>query len=110
MYNQGNITVVFDELGKLGVHITPFHDRLIRMGRSRGIGVWTCIQRPAFISNYILSESEHHFIFKLQLEADRKKVEGIIGEQAQKLNNLEKYHYIYSNSYESPRICKPIKH
>ena len=109
VYHQGNMTLILDEVITLGNHkVNEWHNRLIRLGRSRGIGLWHLIQRPAFVSNYILSESEHFFLFKLQTEIDRRKIKGIIGECAELLNDLPEYHFVYYNHLEEARVCPPV--
>jgi energy-coupling factor transporter ATP-binding protein EcfA2 len=48
--------------------------RLIQQGRQRGIGVWNATQRPSRIPIPILSESEHHFVFRLRHPADLRRM------------------------------------
>lgn len=109
VYYEGNLTLILDEVISLGSHkVNEWHNRLIRLGRSRGIGIWHLIQRPSFVSNYILSESEHFFLFKLQTEQDRKKIKGIIGDCAELLNDLPQYHFVYYNHLEEARACPPV--
>jgi hypothetical protein len=43
-------------------------------GAQRGIGGFAVSQRPRFVPKYLLSESEHVFLFRLLLLADRKCV------------------------------------
>jgi len=109
-YKAGNLTVIFDEIPLMSnKNLQLYHDMILRMGRSKGVGSWHCIQRPAWINRHILSESEHHIVFKLQMRDDRKKIAGIIGEDAEnKINELPPYHYIYKHYRDSWIVCKPI--
>lgn len=97
-YSLGNTLVVADEVPFMRGKLLDFHEKLIRMGRKRNCGIWHCIQRPAWVNSYILSESEHYFVFQLQLESDRKKIEGVIGEPATQANELRDHECIYYNA------------
>ena len=110
VFKKGNVVFVLDEVENLG-EFTYWHEKIIRMGRTRGVGIWHLIQRPCFIpSNYILSETEHFFLFKLSLKSDRKKVEGFIGEKAEELRTIKEYHYLYYDVLtDEPILCQKIK-
>lgn len=109
VFRKGNLIFVLDEVENL--EFTYWHEKIIRMGRTRGVGIFHLIQRPCFIpSNYILSENEHFFLFKLSLKSDRKKVEGFIGERAEELRTIEEFHYLYYNVLDDePKLHKPIR-
>lgn len=51
---------------------------LLTRGRSEGITLIYSSQRPSGISMYALSEAQAFFLFKLQLPADRKRVDSFI--------------------------------
>lgn len=108
-FKKGNVVLCLDEVERL--KFVYWHEKIIRMGRKRGVGIWHLIQRPSFIpSNYILSESDHLILFKLNLKADRNKIAGIIGEKAEELRTLKEFHYLYYNVLDDePTLCKPIK-
>jgi len=110
VYELGNCLVVFDEVSRFAYpRVTEYHDRLIRMGRSRGIGVWHTSQRPSFVDNYVISESEHVISFSLSIEADRDKLRGVMGDEAEKTRTLERYHWLYYSIHEGKaKVCKPI--
>ncbi|MFH1972956.1 MAG: hypothetical protein ABIJ18_05785 [archaeon] len=110
VFSSGNMTLIMDETERL---VTPRvesnHEKIIRMGRSRGIGVIHLVQRPTYLDNYILSEAEFYFVFQLNLESDKKKIKGVIGD-FDALDNIPQYHYMFYDVIENkPRICKPIK-
>lgn len=110
MYSMGNQVVAFDEIMQLADgRLQRGHDKLIRMGASRGIGLFTLVQRPMNMSGYVLSENEHIFSFRLILDGDRKKMAGIIGQElADDIGTLEKYHFVYYNLDEGGAIYPPI--
>ena len=48
--------------------------RLIQQGRQKGIGTWCATQRPSRIPIPVLSESEHHCVFRLRHPADLRRM------------------------------------
>lgn len=81
-YNLGNITIYIDEMAAL---VPPrskppqvIYD-LLQRGRSRNISVWSSTQRPTLIPLEAMSEATHFFIFKLNLEKDRKTISNNAG-------------------------------
>jgi hypothetical protein len=101
IYNTGNIALYVDEVAYIttGSNIEYYHKLLLIMGRSRGIGVITATQRPRHVSNFCISESEHFFIGKLQLEDDIKKISIILPkEYRNQPQTLQKYTWIYTDT------------
>ncbi len=83
-YSVGNVIIYLDEVTAL---IPPrsepeqvFTDIWTR-GRSRNIGAWSTSQRPKSVPLVFMSESEHYFMFRLNLEDDRKRMKEFMGEQ-----------------------------
>ena len=58
--------------------VTGFNACLTR-GRSRGLGMWNLCQRPMLIPNFAISESDHRFVFRLNMPQDRKKLADAMG-------------------------------
>lgn len=109
VFNRGNLTLFFDEISYISLTQEGYFNKILRMGRSRGIGCWLCAQRPSWIDQFILSEAEHYFIFQMQLKADRQKICGVLGEEAEdKINSLKKYHFLYFNYHQGFFQCNPI--
>lgn len=77
-WERGDAIVYADEVTLLipGTRtILPWHRRCIVTGRERDLAVWNGSQRPTEIgSSVIFTETEHFCLFRLQFEADRKKV------------------------------------
>lgn len=110
IFNRNNLTLIFDEIYFICFpKVCEFHGKLIRMGRSKGIGLVHCTQRPNYVDQALLSESNHFFIFRLQLEGDRKKVEGIIGQDlTEPMKELNEYEFLYYNYKEGFKIFEPV--
>jgi hypothetical protein len=71
----------------------------ITRGREKNISVFSSTQRPKKIPQIVLSESEHHYTFALQMRGDRQKIEdttGILEEKQEQLVSVE-HKFIYSN-------------
>lgn len=97
-------------LDETHLKVVPWHRNLIRMGRSKKIGIWHIIQRPTFIDNYVLSESEHFFIFQLQLKSDKDKIAGVVGEEViPAIEDLDQYEFVYYSPKEGMKVFGPIR-
>lgn len=73
-----------------------FLTAVINRGRERGISTLTATQRPSGVPMNLLSESEHWYIFKLNLHQDKQRVEQITGitvEDQFTLNDYEFFHF-----------------
>jgi len=109
VYTKGNCTLVIDEVAR---HSKPakilfWHDTLMRLGRSRNVGIINTTQRPRDIHNNLLSESQIFFVFQLNLSTDKEKLRGVMGDIA--LNALDKFQFIYYNNFtQDVKICEPI--
>lgn len=73
--NAPNLTVI-DEIGSLGINTKPRMglQNLLTRGRSRNAALWICSQRPAWVNNFIFTESKRFYVFYLNDEKDRKRV------------------------------------
>ena len=96
VYLVGNTLLIADEVTFMYGKLLRYHEILIRLGRRRNAAIWHCIQRPSRINPYIISESQHYFVFTLMLKVDRDKLTGVIGETAQDANTLDKFQFIYA--------------
>jgi len=97
IYLTGNIWLIADEIS---YHVdsnkmTAWHKVLMTTGRTRGIGVLNCSQKPQHtVHNIILSETEHYFCFFLLLEGDRAKL-AAIHPDFYNAHLLPEYHFFY---------------
>ena len=112
IFFRGNYTLIIDEVKYCipnAQTITKWYGNILRLGRGRNIGCITLSQRPMNISGDIISESQHIVAFWLSLEGDRKKLRGVVGEDAMRLNKLPEYHFMTYNPREGVRWYYPIK-
>lgn len=108
-FYRGNNTLVLDEIAQHcnGGQIQPHHDIIMRLGRSKGVGIINCTQRPRGVHNNILSQSEHFFIFDLIQDTDRKKMADFCGTEV--MQRAKEYHFYYYNvRMEKPAFCNPL--
>jgi hypothetical protein len=80
-YLRRNTTVVVDEVMQVcpSPTVIPLHYKgILTRGRELNVNVFSLTQRPKTIPLAIMSESVHSFIFKLNLEDDRKRIHEII--------------------------------
>ena len=109
-YMAGNCTLVIDEVARhsTSYEVLEYHDLIMRLGRTRNVGIWNITQRPNVIHNTLISEAEHMIFFQLQLKSDRKKIEGVIGDVAEGLRDLEQYHFLYYDHLNGHKMMKPV--
>jgi len=112
IYITGNIIFILDEIS---YHVNSwkmqaYHTAIMTSGRTRGIGIWNCTQRPREVAhNTIISESEHIIAFKLKLKTDKQKLAESYDEFFYKAGDLEPYHYIYYNTNtDNAILCNPV--
>ncbi len=110
-YLRGNTTLYLDEIAnRTGSNrICPYHDTIMRLGRSKGIGIINCTQRPRGVSNNIISQCNHFFIFKQSMETDLDKLAGICGEKIYEPLKEKHSFWYYCDDMDEPILCRPIK-
>lgn len=112
VFNTGNIALFVDEAADIcsSSTIEQYHKMIMTRGRSRGVGIVNCSQRPRMIHNSLISESEHFFIFRLFLSTDRDKLkQGLPGEVLDQAQSLPSYHYIYADLNDKVVVMPPIQ-
>lgn len=104
IFKRENTILWIDELMSIGtVNSYPFSlGRLYQQGRSKGIGIWACSQRPSGIPSIAPANSSYYFIFNLYLKADRKRMVDSTGMDA--MDELPKGHnfWFYKMGSEEP--------
>jgi DNA helicase HerA-like ATPase len=85
--------------------VIPSLRRAAKVGRSLGVSLVVCSQRPVGVHNDVLAEADHLVAFRLLLEGDRQKVEGIIGEP---LPVLVGHEFVYWSPATRLVRCSPI--
>ena len=83
VYERANTVLYVDEVMSItrGDEMPEFYRASLTRGRELGVAVFSSTQRPMRIPQVILSESEHYYIFSLQLAQDRAKVEQLAGQK-----------------------------
>ena len=61
-----------------GNYIHPALERIIKMGREKGIGHLTINQRPKLVPQILLSESERMYIMRLNNNYDRRRIVDVL--------------------------------
>lgn len=76
IFERGNCILWIDELMSVGtVNRFPKElGRIMQQGRSKGIGVWSCTQRPSGIPSIVPASCSYFFVFDMALPQDRKKL------------------------------------
>lgn len=111
IYEAGNITVYIDEVYGIvppGSRPGPYFTALYTRGRELGIGVWAATQRPTWVPLFVLSEADWLFVFKLQLDEDRRRLAEILGGDV--LRPITDRHgmWIYNVHWDRPRYVKQL--
>lgn len=89
-------TLVLDEADGFNISNAPCFDQLIRYGRNKNIDLITGVRRPAEISRNITAGANKIFIFQTQEPRDVEYFEKtILGERAERLISLVKFHGLY---------------
>jgi hypothetical protein len=68
---------------------------VLNRGRERGVSTLTATQRPASIPMNVLSESEHFYVFKVNLPQDRQRIEALTGLTVEDQADLEDFEFYY---------------
>lgn len=100
IYRRRNTTLYVDEVYSVcrNNKIPFYYNAVLTRGREKKISVLSAVQRPKMIPITILSESEHFYLFRLQIRDDRKRVQEITGVDEARLEGLEKYQFFYANA------------
>lgn len=80
--NAGNCHLYIDEVYGVvdpGSKPTPAFTAVFTRGRSMGIGTSASSQRPMWVPLFVLSESEHFFVFRLSLQEDKNRMAAFMG-------------------------------
>lgn len=111
VFDTKNTVLYIDEAASITSvnHLEYYHKIILTQGRAFNIGMINLAQRPREIHNTLISESEHLFIFSLNLETDIVKIKQSIGDAADDIRFLPEHHMLY---YNIPRnrafIFKPV--
>jgi ABC-type oligopeptide transport system ATPase subunit len=92
VYHRQNTFLYVDEVYAVSYRneIPPHYHSILTRGRERGNGLLSATQRPMLIPTVIMSESENWYIFRLNMEGDRRKIEQSIGLSQEQISTLPK--------------------
>lgn len=110
-YYAGNMTVYVDELTDAVPHGTragPYLTSLYQRGRSLGVGLFACTQRPAWVPLVCLSEAQWLFAFRLRLEVDRRRIAELMGDQVLSPIHDPYGFFVAHQSWSSPRYYRRV--
>lgn len=102
VYHRKNTFLYIDEVYAVSYRneIPPHYHSILTRGRERGNGLLSATQRPMLIPNVIMSESENWYVFRLNMEGDRKKIEQAIGLPQEEIQALPKRVFRYVKADE----------
>lgn len=112
VFESTNTTLYVDEAASVSTptKILYWHKIIMQQGRSYNTGIINTSQRPRDIHNTLISESEHLFIFTLNLETDIMKLRQQIGDAADEIRALPPYHFLYHNITRNKSfVFKPVR-
>ena len=112
IFESRNISLYVDESSIISTpsKILFWHNIILTQGRTYGVGIINTSQRPRIIHNTLISESEHLFIFSLNLDTDVLKIRQQIGEASDDIRLLPEHHVLYHNvRLNRSYIFKPVK-
>jgi energy-coupling factor transporter ATP-binding protein EcfA2 len=98
-FKRGNTIVIVDEAMHIctAAQIGFWYKAILTRGRELNVACWSCTQRPVGVSNFILTEALHWFIFRLNAPDDRKKLKDASGNVAF-LTSPKNHDFIYRNA------------
>jgi len=109
-FAAGDCTIYIDEIYGVvepGRRSKALVSALTR-GREFGVGVWTSTQRPAHLPLFVLSESDHYFIFRLNLEQDRARFAAFAGEEVKTVITDEHGFWYAAAKENRPRYFREL--
>ena len=88
VYQAGNCTLYIDEVYGVvlpGTKPSPGLTGIWTRGRELGVGAYAASQRPVWVPLFILTESEHFFMFRLALAEDKQRMSAFMGPQVEQV-------------------------
>jgi hypothetical protein len=98
-YNKGECTIYSDDLvGIMDRNRYPNSLKLAYMlGRSKNVSCIASVQRPANVPTFVLSESNHFFVFKLVMPQDVKKMRELLHDYNPELIEQNRFSFQYND-------------
>lgn len=111
IYYRKNTVLYVDEVyGVTGPRLIPFHLKaILTRGRERGITAMMATQRPAEIPQFVLSESENYFVFRLQMPQDKRRIRDIKGIPEAAIESLDNYEFLVADQSDYSTRKRKLK-
>lgn len=103
--------IAVDEIYQVNVGINggPGLNGLLTRGRSKGMTVISCSQRPAWMSKFVITESQLFIIYRLNNPEDYEKIRKM-GIPFPKNKELDKYYfYVYKSGEREGFFYEPLE-
>ena len=109
VYERENCTLYVDEMSLIsrGDDYPRYYGACLQQGREKQIEVFSGSQRPMWIPQIAMSESEHVYCFYLKLEQDRRKMEQLTGIPSEEIEELQKQEFLYAP--QSGDVVGPLR-
>jgi hypothetical protein len=104
-FKRRNTIIMIDEaMYVCNAHKMPFwYKACLTNGREIDVACWNLSQRPSEISSFLLTESTHWFVFRLNSIDDRIKLKKCSGDDVF-LDRVQGHYFIYKNMKEEGTI------
>jgi DNA helicase HerA-like ATPase len=107
MWRKGNCLIFIDE----ALHL-PANSRamvnIMAQGRSKNIQVITCVQRPYYVSPFLISEASYYGIFRLTDKRDQDRIREFIPLEKDYLQPPDHYCYWYNDEKSTLSRLQPL--
>ncbi|PKN80098.1 MAG: hypothetical protein CVU47_09605 [Chloroflexi bacterium HGW-Chloroflexi-9] len=110
-YKLGNVLLVLDDaMGVLTVDPPYYLNRVITMGRARGVGFMAIVQRTHRIPRVLMTEAEHVVAFELPGAEDVDRLAREAGPALAAARDLRRWHYIwYAREQRITQAFNPLR-
>ncbi|HXH82062.1 MAG TPA: hypothetical protein VNN07_03945 [Candidatus Tectomicrobia bacterium] len=109
---RGNTLLVVDDAMMVtrGQTAPHWYLQVLTLGASRGVGCISIVQDPVHVHNALLSQSEHRFIFRVNVRSHRQKLAGICGDAIDPIaKSLDNFAFAYHHDgLRTPVRCEPL--
>lgn len=107
-FEHGYYTAYIDELYALVPRPNKIPDSVTMLwtrGGGNHIGAWACVQRPARIPLFVITELEHLFVFKLMNKEDRKRAWDFVGfdDPLPNVPNVDRHGFYYYSTLQADK-------
>lgn len=111
IYQTQNIILYIDEAASIcdSYYIPSGLAAIQKRGRELNIGCWSSSQEPVNVHNTLMSQADHFFVFRTQIQAHRDKLAGFMGDEVRKIIP-PKYHFWYFSpeNMDNAILSEPI--